>query len=81
MEHKDKQRVEHNVEHRADQNRKHRRFCLALRTDKGIQPQCKLNEQRTEEINCEVILRIADHVFTCAKGKQKRSLKGEKNSH
>ena len=70
----DEDRVQHQVQHRADEHAQHGHGGLPLSRDEGIQAQGKLHEHGAPQIDADVIQRIADGSIRGAEGVQKRAL-------
>ncbi len=74
MENKNKDGVQYDIQHRADEHAEHGHGGLPLGRNEGIQAQCKLHEHGAPQIDADVIQRIADGSIRGAEGVQKRAL-------
>ena len=62
---KNKQRVQRNVEYRANEDAEHADGGKPLGGNKAVKAHCQLNKQRTAYINGQVVVRIINGVVAC----------------
>ena len=69
-EHENEQRIETDVQQRADDDRAHGYARPSLRIDESVQPHRDLHEQRPQQIHRQIIHRITYRMFRCPDGHQ-----------
>ena len=67
----DKNRVQNDIGHRADQNGEHSRLGKSLGSDKRVHAQRELHENSTQSIDIHVTDGVLDGILTCAESHQK----------
>ena len=75
-EHEHEQRVEHDVERRADRHGEHARCGKALRGDEGVEPERELHEDRAETVDRDIFERVGERCVARAEEAEDRH--GEK---
>ena len=76
---KDKDRVEHDVAQRADQNGEHTGFRKALRGDKGVEAEGELHKKRPGRVDAHIRQGVLDGIRTRAERQQQRLGKDQKH--
>ena len=78
MQSKNENRIQNDIDHGTDQNRKHRCFGSSLSADERIQSQSKLNKNRSQKVDRDVVVGICNGFRTGPKGIQNRNFKNQK---
>ena len=74
VKYKDENGVQDDVEYGADEHAEHSHQSFALGTDKGVQSKRQLNKDRAQQVDADVIHRVADGGVGRSKGPQNRFL-------
>ena len=79
MEAKNKDRIQNDIDHRADQHREHSGFGKALTGNEHIKAQRDLHRDRSEQIDAEIADCIIDRLAAGSKQHKERLLHDRKD--